>query len=280
MAKIVYNKIIEKNLVHKVEKGYTYVTGITTANRIVVQGDSATLSWTTLNADSVLFDGKKVALNGSIGVSTAKTNLYTVYAYGPKSIDSLKFTQPVYVPALTKLNINTKVVKMNQGDSVSFLLYFYDQQNRLLTGKHYNVKWSIGSGSGILTGITDSTAIFVGSEAGKVNVDATLGTLSVEVKVTVAAKVGISNSKLNLENKFYPNPSKGLLTFEIVSNDTKPVEIKILDLKGAVQLKEDFIISKAGKQKLTMKTNSLKSGMYLFEVEGQSLKYNGKFSQK
>jgi len=280
MGKLVFDKFIETDIVHQVEKGNAFVTGITTASRIVAEGDSVTLSWTTINSDSAFFEGKKVDLNGSVRVSTAVKNVYTVYAYGPKSIDSLKFTQPVYVPVFTKLGINTKSVKLTQGDSVKFDLLFYDQQNKILTGKSFDVTWTITSGVGYLTDKTNTSAIFVGSEVGKATVNATVGSLSVETRISITARVGILNSNSSFENKFYPNPVKGLVTFKVETNNTKPVEIRVFDMKGAIQLKEDFSISKAGIQTFHLKTNNLKAGIYFFEVEGQDLNYKGKFRQK
>jgi|GEM_PF-1558532 len=279
MGKMVFNKFVETGLVHQVETGYTFVTGITTASRVVANGDSVTLSWTTINADSAFFDGKKVDLNGSIKVSTVGKNVYTVYAYGAKSIDSMKFTQPVYEPVLTKLGINTKSVKMNQNDSAKFELLFYDQQNKLLTGT-YNVTWTIREGGGYLIENTNSSVVFVGSVVGKSIVVATVGDLTIESRVSVAATVGASQLNNSFENKFYPNPVDGILNLEIEPNSTKTVQVRVFDTKGTLQLDEEFSVSEAGRQTISLKTDQLKSGIYFFEVEGQDLKYNGRFTRK
>jgi lysophospholipase L1-like esterase len=244
MGKMVFEKFIETNIVHKVETGFTYVTGITTNKRIIATGESATLSWTSINADSVFFDGVKVDVNGSITVSPAATKVYTAYAYGAKSIDSMKFEQTVYIPELTKIAVKPLSSKITQHDSVDLILLFSDQQSKAITGKTFDVVWSIREGGGYLINKTATSATFVGSEAGKSYIVASVGSVFVEARVTVEAGVGI------------------------------------FDLKGALQLKENYTVSKTGKQTFLLKTNKLKSGIYLFEVEGQDLKFSGKFRQQ
>jgi len=276
MGKMVFEKFMETDLVHQVEKGYPFVTGITTATRVAAVGDSATLSWTTINADSVFFDGKKVAVNGTITVSTAPKSTYTVYAYGAKGVDSLKFTQPTYVPELTKLYLNVKSVKMNQNDSTRFELYFYDQQNKQLKGKKYNTNWTISLGAGKLVDVTDSSVVFVGTVAGKAELTATVGALSIMARITVNEVVGVSNSSLSV-NKIYPNPVRETLTLEIGTSNTDPVTVQVFDTKGALVLKKQISVTGTGRQVVEVNTNDLNPGLYLLSVEGTDLKYSEKF---
>jgi acyl-CoA thioesterase I len=280
MAKMVFNKIQEKNLIHQVKTGYTYVTSITSNQRIIKSGDSAKLTWTSINADSVYFEGQKVDINGTVTVSPVETKIYTVYAFGQKSIDSLKFKQPVYFPALTKIGINPRATKITQHDSVKFELSFYDQHNKTLAGQTFNVVWSIREGGGYLIDKTNTSATFVGSDAGKSYLVATVDTVSIEARITVEANVGTQQSGNDFENKFYPNPVNGNINFEFNTTNLNPVEISIFDLKGAILLKEEISILKVGRQKVSLKTDQLKSGIYLFEVDGQDLKYTGKFKQQ
>jgi acyl-CoA thioesterase I len=97
MAQLVVDKIVEKNMIHKVETGYSYVTSVKSNKRTIPIGQSATISWSTINADYAKCEGIKADANGSITVTPTETEVYTIYAYGPKSIDSMKFTQNVYI---------------------------------------------------------------------------------------------------------------------------------------------------------------------------------------
>jgi len=280
MAQLVVDKMLESDIIHQVETGYTFVTSVKTNKRTIPPGEAATITWTTINADSVMFEGQKVDPNGTVTINPLVTKVYTVYAYGPKSIDSMKISQNVYIPELEKIGANPRTATVDQYDSTTIVLSFYDQESKPITNKTFNVDWNVNSGGGYLINKTSTSATFVASEAGKSTVRGTVGAIFIDVKFTVNAKV--ASPTLSNENNFrlFPNPANNYLNIEMETIGTSPSEIRIYDLKGTLCQKELFQPSASGKHTFSVKTGKLGRGFYLLEVENGGLKYSRKFNKK
>jgi acyl-CoA thioesterase I len=279
MAQLVLNKMVETDLIHQVETGYTYITAIKTNRKNIATGDSAIISWTTINADSVTFEGKKMDANGSAVIKPSETKVYTIYAYGQKSIDSMKITQNVYVPALTKMGISPRTANIEQYDSSTVTLSFYDQQSKAITNKSFNVEWTITAGGGNLINKTNTSATLVATEAGKTKVRAAVGDVFVEASFSIAEKVSSPNTLNGSNFRLYPNPSKDILNLEMEVKAKAPCEVIIYDLKGALCQKEIIPVSADGKQTFSIKTNKLSRGIYMLKVINGDLKYSEKFNK-
>ena len=65
MARIVYNTMLESDIIHKVRYRVHLCHQLETDTKALAAGDSATLSWTTVNADSASLNGQPVPVNGS-----------------------------------------------------------------------------------------------------------------------------------------------------------------------------------------------------------------------
>ncbi|MBP7506694.1 MAG: T9SS type A sorting domain-containing protein [Prolixibacteraceae bacterium] len=274
MGKMVFDKFIETDIVHKVETGFTFVTNVKSDKKVVAPGGEATISWTSINADSVLVNGIKYDVNGSIKVNPIESTKYAVYAYGPKSIDSMIYTQTVYIPELEKIAINPKSKTINQNDSLLITLKFYDQENQVMSSDLFNVEWNIKEGGGTLIEKKKESVIFIGSVAGKSFVTATAGNVSAEARVTVNEKVSVNEQGMLYNVKVYPNPINDKLNFEVISKENK-LTARIFNLNGELCLSKEFI-NKGNTIQYEVNTKALKSGVYLFEVSDSKKLYSGK----
>jgi acyl-CoA thioesterase I len=274
MAKMVFDKIVETDIIHEVETGFTYVTGITSNKKIVASGAQATLSWTSINADSIYFEGKKVELNGSMVVSPTSTKTYTAIAYGQKSIDTMNFTLNVYYPELVKLQLSPRNAVIKQTDSVKYSLQFIDQQNNQITNQSFDVKWTITEGSGSFTDKKQGSVVFVSAETGKVVIAVSVGDIATDARITVNELVGIEERTLNKELKIYPNPTKDFLHIEFDTNDLYYSTIKISNLEGKVFYKVQKESVLKNTDNIRIETKHLSKGVYIVEIDnGQQKQY-------
>jgi len=279
MAQLVVDKMIETDIIHQVETGFTFVTSVSSNKRTIPSGESVTLSWTTINADSVLIEGQKVANSGSISLSPIQTNVYTVYAYGAKSIDSMKFEQNVYMPQLAKISATPKTAKITQNDSVKMELSFYDQENKVIAGRTFDVNWSIREGGGYLIDKTGTSATFVGSEAGKAYVIASVGEIQFEIRITIEANVGSKQLQNTQAIRLFPNPVNKNVNLEVSGISEGKLEIRVYDVKGALCHNETLETS-SGKQSYSVNTEKLSPGIYLLEAETNWVKFTEKFRKE
>jgi lysophospholipase L1-like esterase len=279
MAQLVVDKMVETDIIHTVETGYTYVTGVTSNRKIIASGEPAIISWTSINADSVFFEGKKADLSGSVTVTPASNKIYTVYAYGKKGIDSMKYEQNVYIPVLEKLGANPRTAKITQHDSLDIALIFYDQENKVINGQSFNVNWTIREGGGSLINKTGTSATFIGSEAGKTYVVASVGTISIEVRVTVEAKLGSKQLQNAQAIRLFPNPAGKTVNLDVSGISEGKLDIRVYDVKGAL-CHNETIETSSGKQCYTVNVEKLTPGLYLLEAEKNGIKLSDKFRKE
>ncbi len=267
MAEIVLERLIEMDIVHEAETGLTFVTSFKTSADIVAVGDSALLIWTTINADSVFLNGQSVVASGNIKVSPPVTTTYTLKAKGKRSTDSLKLVQEVYRPELSRLGINPKKKTLYEGDSIFLQLFYHDQLNRIMTDTTFDILWAI-TGSGYLLNETDTSVIYVAGNEGTAEVIATYDTLSSIATIIIKpAATGTDKQSVKRQVKIFPNPVDNKLDFLIETTESTGINVKILDLRGAIYKNEYLYIPVAGHHNFSLKADNLKDGAYIIEIE-------------
>lgn len=280
MAEIVYRKFLETDIIHKVEPGLTFVNSLKSAKSLIRLGDSTVLSWTTINADSAFLDGVPVATAGSLTIKPGQTKVYTLLAKGKKSIDSIKYTQQVYVPVLTRLSISPKSSRMKAGDSLIYTVYFVDQESKYMTDSVFEVNWTIEQGDGLLVEKTNNTITFIAGTAGTAKIQAKVGDLLFQASVTIENATGLNQVK-NLEKPVvFPNPAENIINVLLDTPEATALQFRLYDLGGVLKLTENFSLSKGGRHLLNFKTDNLADGLYLYEIEVAGSLFTGKITKQ
>lgn len=281
MAQMVIDKFIETDIVHQVELGFPAVTSIKSNKKVVAPGDSALITWTTTNTDSLFLDGEKVEVNSSKYVYPTEKTTYKFIAYNDKGVDSLSFTQNIYIPTVKKIRLSPTSQTINKNDSVTISASFTDQEIKPLIKSDVNLNWTIKSGGGYIINKTGTSATFVGSEAGRSIIIATVDSVtSSESKITVVATDGNSWNKLKTKLNVYPNPINDKLNFDISGVNAQKIEATIYDLKGSVCLKQQFEVLSSNTTKFEMNVEMLNPGIYLFEVTGNEKYFSGRITKE
>lgn len=268
MADIILDRIIESDIIHKADTGLTFITSFKTGIANLVVGDSATLSWTSINADSVKLNGQIVPGNGSLKVSPPETTEYTILAMGERTNDSLKLTQQVYTPELSRMVINPARVSLFEGDTINLAVKYYDQLGIMITDTTYDVQWSIASGSGSLIDKTDISVKYIAGAAGATVLLVEFGDLSATADITVKPLVAIlNNPSLKTGVEVFPNPSDDILNLDFEIAEASDVSVKIYDMKGGLYHQEFFMSTTNGRQTHSLKTSHLPEGNYIIKME-------------
>ncbi len=276
MAKMVFDKFVETDIVHQIETGYTFVTNVKSDKKVIQPGGEVTISWTSINADSVLVNGVKCDVNGSLKIYPNETSKYAVYAYGQKSIDSMIHTQTVYIPELEKIAITPKTKTMDQYDSLQITLKFYDQENQPISTEGMKVEWKVKEGGGLFADQKNESATFIATVAGKTIVSASVGEITSEARITVNEKVGVDSDHLNSKVNVFPNPVIDKLNFEFYSDSKENIVARIVDLKGSECMKQNFQANGNMNNKFEININTLTPGIYLLEIAGSEKLYSGR----
>ena len=96
MAELIYAKLLEIDLIPEVA-GYPVIKKFESDLDSVPALDSVTLSWTTINADSVKLNDQLVPVNGSKKVTSSEDASYSLIAYNEKGTDTLVIDQVFYI---------------------------------------------------------------------------------------------------------------------------------------------------------------------------------------
>lgn len=267
MAEIILERLVETDIIHKAETGFTFVTSFETEKSVISVNDSALLSWTTINADSVFLNRQPVESSGSMKVSPPQTTTYTLLAKGDKSNDSLKLIQEVYKPELFRLRINPIRKRLYEGDSICLHLYYHDQLNSIMTDTTFDVQWSI-TGKGYLIDETDTSVVCVASEVDTVEVTADYDTLrSIATIIIKAIVTGINKLSAEKGIMVFPNPCEDVINILLEIAQPSTISARIFDLKGVLNKNADFYVSKAGRQNISFKIDDLADGTYIIKIE-------------
>lgn len=267
MAQIIMDSLIATNMIHEADTGLTFITGFYTSTDPLAVGDSAELSWTSINADSVKFNEQIVADSGSTKVAPSETTVYELIAFGDKSIDTVKLTQEVYTPVPTKLIIQPVRAAGYPGDTVFFIVKYYDQINKIITKEKYPVEWSVVSGTGYLINESD-TSVFV--------VLVSEGTTEFVVKYNnitdtseVITRPGSDIQQLKEQNEFfdiYPNPANSNISLKLKTDSKEEITVQIFDLKGILRAKEKFYLSNSDNKQVEVNIKNLSESIYIVRV--------------
>lgn len=275
LARIVYKTMVESDIVHKADTGYTFVTSFKTDKPLIKIKDSVSISWTTINADSVKLDGKIVQVNSSLKISPVQTKTYWLHAYGDKNSDSVKLEQQVYIPALNSFKIYPDKKTLDQGDSLFIKIVYFDQKNARMRDTVVDVQWSITSGNGSFYNETDTTVIFIADSAGTTKITAVFDTISIASTITIKPSVSkVDKNSANKSIQVYPNPFGESFTIYVGENMGSLLSIQLYDLKGSLCRKERINLSKTDNQ-YTFKSDGLQSGTYIYEIEISGKQFKG-----
>ncbi len=273
MAEIAYNYFENSDIIHQVEGGLTFVTSLTTNKKNLAVGDSAIISWTTINADTAFLNGELVPVNGSLTVSPRENTYYILYAKGSKKNDSLMLEQLVYIPQLAKLSLSPRSKIINQGDSVVLILSYIDQMNKTMNDTSFNVIW-VAQGGGELIVRSDKSAVLKGSTVGKIEVTASVGDIIVKSMITVNSLNQLNNYSAETEPKVYFSAGD-ILTIEFDTPEKALLRIKLFDLKGNL-IKDMYVNGSLQGEKFNIPVHQLADGFYVYKIEYDHKQYEGK----
>ncbi len=276
MAEMIFKKMIETDIVHETDTGLTFITSFKTGDTPLAVGDSTTLNWTTINADSVMLNGEIVSASGSLKISPPITTEYTMLAMGPLRNDTISITQEMYTPELSRLRIYPYKITGYTGVPLYFKLIYYDQIDKMITDTTYDVSWEIVSGNAYLTDEND-TAAYVISES----VDTSLLVVSFEdltdttIVITILNISGIVSDMYESDISIFPNPCRDILNVRIEENPS-PLSIRLYDLSGVLHIEKKVEGNRKESQTYRLKTDNLPQGNYILNIESSGKIYSGK----
>jgi acyl-CoA thioesterase-1 len=278
MAQYIVDQMIGTDIIHEADTGQTFVTSFKTNTLNLEQHDSATLTWISINADSVFLNGQMVDATGNIKVSPSHTMEYTLVAMGQRNNDSLTLSQNVYIPTLSRLAINPGNISTFEGDTLNFINKYFDQVGSLITDTTYEVQWSIASGSGHLIEETDISVKFVAEGVDTTELMVEFGDISAIARIIVKALVAIDENTIQ-EKSFdiFPNPGSDMLNLGLDIKVLSEVSISIYDLKGILIHQEFFNPTVAGKQEFSIDTRKFPEGSYFVNANINGTKQSSIF---
>ncbi len=268
MAEMIRDRMVETDIIHKVDTGLTFITSFETAKSPLPIGDSTELSWTSINADSVWLNGQLVFSEGSLMVSPAITTIYTLIAKGIKSSDTISINQEMYTRELSRLRIFPATSIWNfTGDTIFFQVFYYDQKDKMITNTYYNVQWDIIRGSySYLFGQSDTSVYMVVLAADTTNLQVSFEEFSDVATIVAKYATGLHKNEMINKVKVFPNPCNDLLNIHLETSDY-PLSVVVYDMKGALHLSETLYSVKDGQQIYSLNTQNLPEGAYILKIE-------------
>lgn len=265
MAEMLLTRIVESDLIHRADTGRTFITSFEYDKDLFPVGESAELSWTTINADSVFINGEPVEIEGSLQVTPAETSTFTLLASGQVSSDTSIITLEVYTQDLTRMNISPFRRVRDVGDTIPFRAFHYDQFDRPISGTFEDVSWSI-DGSGSLYEETDSSVYFICEKPDTSYLKVSFGDISSTATIIIRPlPTGMQEEALSGDMKIFPNPGHGLISIQLSSEDG-PSEVCVYDLKGILQLRRKLAPAVA-QEVFSLNISNLASGNYLLKIQ-------------
>lgn len=279
-AKIVFDKIVSSDIIHKVEKGHTFVTSFQSSIPTPLRRkDSTTLNWSTIDANKVYLNGKEVVNNGSIKVAPLSTTQYTLVAKGALNNDSLSLTQNVYIPILTSFLAIPSNKTPVTGNAINFKFQYSDQNGNILADTVFEPVCSVVSGYGKFINKGENIIDFVADSVGKIKLSFTIGNLVKTVSLTASIATEITNNQTDNNIIIFPNPTTDVAHFSINLSKTSIVNINIIDLNGKICLSKKQTLN-TGNQTIPINISHLTNGIYNYQIEINGNIYSGKIRKE
>ena len=272
MAELILSKLIETDIIHQVEAGYPYVTSFESNTKIAEAFDSVTLSWTSINADSVKLNDQVVPVNGSKKVTNSEDTSYSLIAYNEKGTDTLVIDQVFYTPEVARITIYPSLSNLVVGDSVLLEIKYYDQYNKVMQDNPPAVSWEIKEGEGSLVNITNSTALFVCTNEGDITIVANFGDLSATSKITVSLNTNIKQETLLKKINIFTNPIGENINISLENFSKASVKVRLYSIPGQLIVEKNYKSTDITNKLIVFNGENIPDGIYIVEVEANNKK--------
>ncbi len=278
MAQIIYNKIIETDLIHQVETGLPFITKFTSNRQFITVNDTTTLKWEAINSDMVYFDQTMVSPIGTLSVSPDETTVYTMVAKNEKYSDTVSYTVTVYEPAVGKITISKSLTTVYVGDTCLLTAKLIDQYNYPITGMVVPLEWSLAQGEGQFFDAGDNTINFKSMIKGMKVIQAIYGTIKGALTLTVKDNpTGITGNESSAKDiNAYPNPVTNFVVFNIPGSKTASIHVDIIDLKGLTCISEDLHPANNELNGYKIDLKDLHTGVYIYTIHVDDDTFSGK----
>ncbi|MCX7987258.1 MAG: GDSL-type esterase/lipase family protein, partial [Bacteroidales bacterium] len=172
MAKIAFDRILESDIIHQVDTGYTFVTSCDLKPMgDLRKGDTVTITYTTLRAQKVYFNGQEVNPNGSLKLAPPSDARYVIKAVGTLNEDSIVYIQKVYIPVLSRILAVGSKTSFFPGDSIIIFARYFDQKNVRMYDTTFNLTWTVKMGKGRFINPANNQVVFIADSTGNVIVN-------------------------------------------------------------------------------------------------------------
>lgn len=192
MAEIVYEKLIETDLVHTVETGYAVIDTLQADKYSVLKRDTVNISWSTSSADSVTLNGALVDKNGSKQVVVKASGSYELIAYGQMANDTSSISIEVQDIEIVRVQIVSSNNSIFVDEPICLELECFDQYDRLIDTLAA-IEWIISEGEGELSDQDTNSIHFTSLSTQKVVVKACVNSICDSITFT-ADIVSLDNS--------------------------------------------------------------------------------------
>jgi hypothetical protein len=268
-AKIAFDEIVSSDIIHEIQPGHPFVTSLVSSVPGELRlSDSATISWTSINATEVWFNGIPVNPNGSIRVGPTEATNYSVVAKNDTASDSLSLLQKVYIPELSRFVYTATLRNLKVGDTATLRVFFYDQQNKIISDTVYDVDWSVSQGYGHFVNDAGKSIQFVGDSAGTARVLCSYGDLTYSLTFNLTAKPATSVPERAQDGlTVYPNPFNNKVYIDVPAEKTGKLVIQLFSADGKLCKTESRQVRETGNQRIELNTARLRDGIYIMNVE-------------
>lgn len=280
MAKILYDRMIETDIVHEVDSYLPFITYYDLYPDEIRIKDSAEIRFSTCKADTVFLNGEVVDKYDTILVSPTDSTIYTLIAKNENGADTFALELGVYKPIINKIKISPTRANLDLGEELELTISHYDQRSKPILDTTVPITWEIIEGGGHLKNETDLSANFVADEAGQTKIKASYGDISFTsvFNVNPSTTVGETEER-KLEAIIFPNPCSDYFNLDIYSELTGDLEINVYDMKGALKINETMNIENPGQFSLKINIANLEPGLYLYKLNLADSFINGKIEK-
>ncbi len=276
MARIVFDKVLETDLIHQVELGNTFITSLASKEKRVPVNDSASISWTTINADSVWLDGILVDSVGNQKVQMIQSGYVTLIAKGEKSSDTMQVFVETYIQEIDRIQIDPVVAKANINDEIDLAVLYFDQYRLQMEDTVTDITWELIEGEGEFKNREKNQVTFVVGNQARAIIYAYYGELFSETRITVENFTDVSDIDENTFFRVYPNPVKGKVSATLNTGSPGNTSFKIFDTKGCVLKAGSYDFDNPGIHNVTLDVGSIPDGVYLYQLEHEGIVHSGK----